>query len=229
MSASVQHELLSQCLDLTKQLISLDQKAAINVRIGNEFVFSFSNQETLSERKKSPSQIKRNLERKATFENMKKENIRTEKTETNALAATAMPTLDKKVKTRDTETEIDALNDKEDFNDKTNDKINDKINDQINDKSNFSDNKEIRPKENETILEMGLNHEDLDESKVEKYITKRLKLSLIGTPWIANNGRHYVTVGFKTKTSDFETLKTNTVNWHDSGRIRAVTFSRRHQ
>ena len=100
-----------------------------------------------------------------------------------------MPTLDKKVKTRDTETEIDALNDKEDFNDKTNDKINDKINDQINDKSNFSDNKEIRPKENETILEMGLNHEDLDESKVETYITKRLKLSLIGTPWIANNGR----------------------------------------
>ena len=216
-------------MEITKQLISLDQKAAINIKIGNEFVFSFSNQETLSERKKSPSQIKRNLERKATFENMKKENIRTEKTETNALAATAMPTLDKKVKTRDTETEIDALNDKEDFNDKTNDKINDKINDQINDKSNFSDNKEIRPKENETILEMGLNHEDLDESKVETYITKRLKLSLIGTPWIANNGRQYVTVGFKTKTSDFETLKTNTVNWHDSGRIRAVTFSRRHQ
>ena len=142
MSASVPHELLSQCLDITKQLISLDQKAAINIKIGNEFVFSFSNQETLSERKKSPSQIKRNLERKATFENMKKENIQNEKTETNALAATAMPTLDKKVKIRDTEIEIDALNDKEDFNDKTNDKINDKINDQINDKSNFSDNKE---------------------------------------------------------------------------------------
>ena len=95
---------------------------------------------------------------------------------------------------RDTETKIDALNDKEDFDDKTNEKINEKINKKINDKitdkiNDKSDNKEIRPKENETILEMGLNHEDLDGSKVETYITKRLKLSLIGTPWIANNGR----------------------------------------
>ena len=223
MSASVPHELLSQCLEITKQLISLDQKAAINIKIGNEFVFSFSNQETFNERKKSPSQTKRNFERKATFENMKlkKENNQTEKPETKPFAAVA--TLDKKIETSDAETQVNVIltssetnTDKEDLNDISRDKL------------DISDNK-ILPKENETILEMGLNHEDLDETKVEKYISKQLKLSLIGKPWIANNGRHYVTVGFKTKTSDFETLKRNTVNWHDSGRIRAVTFSRRHQ
>ena len=49
---SVPSELLSQCLEITKQLIALNQKAAINIRIGNEFEFSFNNQE-MSERKKS--------------------------------------------------------------------------------------------------------------------------------------------------------------------------------
>ena len=61
---SVPRELLSQCLEITKQLIALNQKAAINIRIGNEFEFSFNNQE-IGERKKSPSQVKRNLERNA--------------------------------------------------------------------------------------------------------------------------------------------------------------------
>ena len=47
-----------QALDLAKQLISLNQKAAINIRIGSEFSFSFNNQDhETSERKKSPSQL----------------------------------------------------------------------------------------------------------------------------------------------------------------------------
>ena len=54
---SLPSELLAQCLDVTKQLITLNQKAAINIRIGSEFIFSFNNQE-ISEKKKSPSQIK---------------------------------------------------------------------------------------------------------------------------------------------------------------------------
>ena len=102
----VPHELLSQCLDVTKQLIALDKKAAINIRIGNDFVFSFNNQETFDEKKKSPSQIKRNFLRKAAFENTQKENRQTVKTETNALAT--IPTLDKTVETKDSETQIDV-------------------------------------------------------------------------------------------------------------------------
>ena len=77
--------------------------------------------------------------------------------------------------------------------------------------------REIRPKKNETIIEMRIGHDDLDETKVETYITKSLKFSLIGKPWIANNGRHFVTVGFKTNTRDYEKWKANTVNNQDSG------------
>ena len=96
------------------------------------------------------------------------------------------------------------------------------------DKQDLNKNREIRPKEKETILEMRINHEDLDAEKIETFIEKRLKFSLIGKPWIANNGRHFVTVGFKTWTSDYEKGKVNSVNWQDSG-IRAVNFSRLYQ
>ena len=83
-------------------------------------------------------------------------------------------------------------------------------------------------KEKETILEMRINHEDLDAEKIETFIEKRLRFSLIGKPWIANSGRHFVTVGFRTWTSDYEKWKVNSVNWQDSG-IRAVNFSRLYQ
>ena len=94
---SVPSELLSQCLEITKQLIALNQKAAINIRIGSDFVFSFNNQET-SERKKSPSQIKRNLERNEIFQNTKKEKLERDEN-----------TLEKKIETKDSESQTDIL------------------------------------------------------------------------------------------------------------------------
>ena len=94
---SLPSELLAQCLDVTKQLITLNQKAVINIRIGSEFIFSFNNQE-ISEKKKSPSQMKRNLERNETFKNMKKE--------TSEIIA---KTLEKKTETKDSESQTNSL------------------------------------------------------------------------------------------------------------------------
>ena len=195
-------------MEITKQLITLNQKAAINIRIGSDFVFSFNNQET-SERKKSPNQIKRNLERNEIFQNTKKEKLERDEN-----------TLEKKIETKDSESQTDILTttgidtDMKNEQDSNNDKL----------EIRKDQSREIRPKKNETILEMRIGHDDLDETKVETYITKSLKFSLIGKPWIANNGRHFVTVGFKTKTSDYEKWKANTVNYQDSG-LRAVMFS----
>ena len=209
---SVPCELLSQCLEITKQLITLNQKAAINIRIGSDFVFSFNNQET-SERKKSPSQIKRNLERNEIFQNTKKEKLERDEN-----------TLEKKIETKDSESQTDILTTTGTDTDMKNEQ--DSNNDKLEIRKDQS--REIRPKENETILEMRIGHDDLDETKVETYITKSLKFSLIGKPWIANNGRHFVTVGFKTNTSDYEKWKANTVNYQDSG-LRAVMFSQLYQ
>ena len=169
--------------------------------------------------------MKRNFERKETFRDMKKETIET---------------LEKKTETKDSETQTDILvtstgkntdkkhedehsDNKQDVNKNTDTKQED---DNSEDKQDFDKNRQIRPKDKETILEMRVNHEDLEEKKIETFISK--KFSLIGKPWIANNGRHFVTVGFKTWTSDYEKWKVNSVNWQDSG-IRAVNFSRLYQ
>ena len=165
--------------------------------------------------------MKRNFERKESFKNMKKETIET---------------LEKKTETKETESQTDSLvtstgmntdkkheddysDNKQDVSKNTDTK---KEDDNSDDTQDFDKNRQIRPKDNETILEMRVNHEDLDEKKIETFISK--KFSLIGKPWIANDGRHFVTVGFKTWTSDYEKWKVNSVNWQDSG-IRAVYFS----
>ena len=221
---SVPSELLSQCLDITKQLVSLNQKASINIRLGSDFVFSFNNQEIINDRKKSPSQIKRNFERNETFKNMKKETFETknleEKSEKKDSETQTEILVTSTGTNTDTKHDNDCNDDKEDFDE--NKEIRQK---EKEDKEDVNESKEIRPKEKETILEMRINHEDLDKQKVATFITKSLKFSLIGDPWIANNGRHFATVGFKTWTSEYEKWKINSVNWRESG-IRAVTFSR---
>ena len=224
---SVPSELLSQCLDIAKQLVSLNQKASINIRLGSDFVFSFNNQEIINDRKKSPSQIKRNFERNETFKNMKKETFETknleEKSEKKDSETQTEILVTSTGTNTDTKHDNDCNDDKEDFDE--NKEIRQK---EKEDKEDVNESKEIRPKEKETILEMRINHEDLDKQKVATFISKRLKFSLIGEPWIANNGRHFATVGFKTWTSDYEKWKENSVNWRDSG-IRAVYFSRLYQ
>ena len=224
---SVPSELLSQCLDIAKQLVSLNQKASINIRLGSDFVFSFNNQEIISEKKKSPSQMKRNFERNETFKNMKKETFETknleEKSEKKDSETQTEILVTSTGTNTDTKHDNDCNDDKEDFDE--NKEIRQK---EKEDKEDVNESKEIRPKEKETILEMRINHEDLDKQKVATFISKHLKFSLIGEPWIANNGRHFATVGFKTWTSDYEKWKENSVNWRDSG-IRAVYFSRLYQ
>ena len=224
---SVPSELLSQCLDITKQLVSLNQKASINIRLGSDFVFSFNNQEIINDRKKSPSQIKRNFERNETFKNMKKETFETknleEKSEKKDSETQTEILVTSTGTNTDTKHDNDCSDDKEDFHE--NKEI---LQKEKEDKEDVNETKEIRPKEKETILEMRINHEDLDKQKVATFISKHLKFSLIGEPWIANNGRHFATVGFKTWTSDYEKWKENSVNWRDSG-IRAVYFSRLYQ
>ena len=134
--------------------------------------------------------------------------------------------LEKQTETKDSESQTDISTTTTGTNTDDVDLQTEHDNDKLDNSKN--QNREIRPKKNETILEMRIDHDDLDEKKVESYITKSLKFSLIRKPWIANNGRHFVTVGFKTKTIDYEKWKENDVNWRDSG-VRAVMFSQLYQ
>ena len=80
------------------------------------------------------------------------------------------------------------------------------------------------PRRNEALVEMKYSHSAKSWDEIELFITKNLQLSLAGKPWIANNGRQYMTVGFRTSREDFENWKCRTLNWQESG-IRGVTSS----
>ena len=79
-------EYLKQCIELTTQVLNKGMVAYINIKVGEKFSFTFNNQEYKKEEnvktKYSPSQIKRNKERKERLlqskvleENVKKEEI----------------------------------------------------------------------------------------------------------------------------------------------------------
>ena len=72
---------------------------------------------------------------------------------------------------------------------------------------------------------MKINHNVKDWNEIESHITDNLKLPLIGKPWISNNGRIFMTIGFRTRKKEFEDWKLRTFNWQESG-VTAVTFSR---
>ena len=65
---------LEQCIDLTTEILNKGVVAYINIKVGEDFVFTFNNQDYKKEensKTKSPSQIKRNKERKEKLLNRK--------------------------------------------------------------------------------------------------------------------------------------------------------------
>ena len=72
---------------------------------------------------------------------------------------------------------------------------------------------------------MKTSHTFNNWEQIELHIRETLKLTLIGKPWIANNGRQFMTIGFRTFRRDFEQWKMETFNWQESG-LQSVTSSR---
>ena len=61
-----QAELLRQCLEVAKQLTDKNENAIMDIKIGG-FSFVFDNKEIPNSRKKSPSQLSRDLKIKNEF------------------------------------------------------------------------------------------------------------------------------------------------------------------
>ena len=76
---------MQKCLEITSKVLETGQKAFINIKIGTSFCFTFNNQEpSIDTRKKSPSVIRRDIERKEEFkENMKREEEEQENFDSN--------------------------------------------------------------------------------------------------------------------------------------------------
>ena len=70
--------LLTQCLDMTKQLMKPNQQVTISIMIGSDFKFEFSNQDQSvieQKKKQSPSKRRRNVQRKEDYDVAKKRNF----------------------------------------------------------------------------------------------------------------------------------------------------------
>jgi hypothetical protein len=61
--------LLSQCVNLVNNIVAKNMLAFINIKVGDKFSFQFNNQKKYlpMQKKKSPSQEKRNLDRTINF------------------------------------------------------------------------------------------------------------------------------------------------------------------
>jgi hypothetical protein len=225
-------DLLSQCVEMTHQLIKTKQRATIDIRIGSDFKYQFCNQEDegFEQKKKlSPSQRKRNFLRKSEFEHLKQVEKTSDaiKVEANSLEAKVF-TIDSEAQTDPAEAII-----KKDMEAQTDPVLLESIGvntdeHEIDSLENILDvdkNGQIHPKNNEILVEMKLNHGIKNWQEIESTISENLQLPLIGKPWISNNGRHFMTVGFRTKIQDFENWKIRTFNWQESG-IGAVSSSR---
>ena len=79
--------------------------------------------------------------------------------------------------------------------------------------------------EGESLIEMCISHDVKSWEEIAIMIKEKLNMRLIGRPWLANNGRLYKTVGFRTLRKDLENWKIATFNWQDSG-VRAVASSK---
>ena len=60
-------KLMCHCLEWTRQLIDKKQEVMVNIVVGG-FTFSFDNKKHKEQKHKSPSQVKRNLDRQKEFE-----------------------------------------------------------------------------------------------------------------------------------------------------------------
>ena len=216
--------ILSQCMAMAQELTKTKQKAYINIRIWNEFHFEYSNQESeelYSKKRLSPSQMKRNLARRKNFEEKKIADDKTDDVkgdiETKGEIETLTNNLELKNVDKDTIEKIDSESQTEIKEFKTIGVNTEEFKvETLEDKLEVDKNGVIYPQKKEILVEMKVNHGIKNWEEIESIISDNLKLTLLGRPWIANNGRHFLTIGFRTKEQDYENWKLGTFNWQES-------------
>ena len=219
--------LLTQCLAMVHQFVDSRQRLTISVRIGNEFSFDFSNQDSRAEivrKKLSPSQMKRNqlrnfkrIQNLVVSEQLDASGSYKTDVGTNTDAddidqdfcETKLIVNDSSTQTRSVEHMDCAVNTETIKHDE---------------ELKLDKHGHINPQEGEAVLEIRVAHDARTWEDVGLIIKKTLGISMIGRPWIANNGKLFKTIGFRTMREEYEKWKLKTYNWQESG-VRSVSFS----
>ena len=238
--------LLSMCISMTMELTKMQGNVKINIDVGPRFHFDFSNMgdESFTGTKRiSPSKLKRNETRRLLYAQRKfgveEFNLDGCTFNHNVTSADKESQCDELKETSEsvmqTETiydsiKMDSLTDKDTQTDyeKTFDiGVNTELGyfDKLENTLRVNSDGEIRAEIGEAVIEMQISHEFKNWDEIQKYVKSSLKMRLCGRPWLANNGRLYKTVEFRTLKEDYENWKIETFNWQSAG-IREVSSSR---
>ena len=203
--------LLCHCLEWTRQLIDKKEEVIVNIVVGG-FTFSFDNKKNKEQKHKSPSQIKRNLDRQKEFERrfVKIENKETFENssakETAEVDTISVATQADLVTNEEVETQT-TFSSKE-IGIQTDDEEHEYIEElDINEKG------EILPKPDEIIIELKFLHDLESWEQVNRHILENLRLKVKGKPCLASNGRHFKIIAMKVMKKDFDKWKFETLNW----------------
>ena len=228
--ASSEVELLAKCLDFVHNLVGMKQNGRISVHIGNIFNFDFSNYDTEGTypvRKISPSKRKRNDQRRLKFEEEKlgiindvQTNTSETETQTELIQITENGVNTDYVEVDRSESQTEIISRKEIGINTEGDEVA-----KLEDVLQVNENGSILPNKGEVLIEMSTSHDFKTWDEIEAFIKNNLSMTICGRPWIANSGRLYKTIGYRTSEDDFERWKVNTFNWQDSG-VRKVSSSR---
>ena len=192
-------------------------------------MYEFTNQEKdviLQKKNLSPSQRKRNLARKKEFEEnklvkLKPDKVKVEeKHEILKKYCEVQTNSDEKLRTKDSESQTEVT-----YSKTVGVNTDDVEVEALENTLEVDEHGKIHARKNEIIVEMKVSHTFKNWEEIESHILENLKLTLVGKPWISNNGRQFMTIGFRTNHQDFENWKARTLNYQDSG-LLAVSSSR---
>ena len=244
--ASMESEMLLQCTNLVYSVINSNIEATIQIKCGN-LSFDYSSHAFggfRTYKRLSPSQIRRNEDRKLNFlknrvkiepshctdlstEVEAKVNCETQ-TETTTADAETSTEVQSKVNCEtqtenitadaETSTEIVTFADAE-----ANTEVNNM--ESLEDNIGVDENGVIKPNGGEILIEMNVSHDAKTLKDIQNIISSNLQMKSIGRPWLANTGRLFKTVGFRTMNDEYEKWRTATFNWQNSG-VRKVATSR---
>ena len=215
---------LCQILEWTKQILDKNEEIVVNIEVG-DFKFAFDNKKTNIVKHKSPSQIKRNIERQKEYQK-RFVNPEHKIVESEILVdevVVKQETFEKKIKAKEAGTsqdeETQTLYTSEDVGTQTDD---DKFH-LVRNELQIDEHGNISVEESETIIELKFSHGMDNWSQINQHIRETLKMKMKSRAWLANSGPHFRIIAFVMDKAEYEKWKFETLNWENISKSSKIS------
>lgn len=216
---------LFQILEWTKQILDKNEEIVVDIEVG-DFKFAFNNKKTNIVKHKSPSQIKRNIERQKEYQK-RFENPEHKIVESETLVdevVVKQETFEKEIKDKEAgashqDEETQTLYTSEDVGTQTDD---DKFH-LVRNELQIDEHGNISVEESETIIELKFSHGMDNWSQINQHIRETLKMKMKSRAWLANSGPHFKIIAFVMDKAEYEKWKFETLNWENISKSSKIS------